>query len=91
MTAQYITDADGNRTGIILDLDTYQLLLQAQENLEDIRAAEAAKVELQRRQRVLEEANAAYTALRDDPEAWAAEQAERALHEGTLADGLEAY
>jgi hypothetical protein len=45
MPAQYITDADGNRTGIILDLDTYRQLLQAQEDLEDIRAAEAAKAD----------------------------------------------
>lgn len=45
MTPQYIMDADGNRTGIILDLDTYRQLLEAQEDLEDIRAAEAAKAD----------------------------------------------
>ena len=32
--------------------------------------------------------NAAYAALRSDPKAWKAEQAERALWDKTLADGL---
>lgn len=45
MTPQYITDADGNRAGIILDLETYRQLLQAQEDLEDVRAAEATKAD----------------------------------------------
>ncbi len=46
-------------------------------------------VELYRRQQILEQANAAYAALRADPEAWAEVQAERALWDATLADGLE--
>lgn len=33
--------------------------------------------------------NAAYAALRADPQAWARELAERAELDGTLADGLE--
>jgi hypothetical protein len=46
-------------------------------------------VELYRRQRLLEQANEAYAALRADPEAWQQELAERAAWDATLADGLE--
>lgn len=45
-------------------------------------------LELFRRQRILEQINADYAALRADPEAWAEELAERAAWEVTLADGL---
>lgn len=45
-------------------------------------------VETLRRVRVLEETNDAYAALRDDPKAWQAELAERALWEATLGDDL---
>lgn len=45
-------------------------------------------VELLRRQRILDQINADYAALREDPEAWAEELAERALWDVTLADGL---
>lgn len=45
-------------------------------------------VELYRRQRILQVANEGYAALRRDPEAWAEVQAERAVFDGTLADGL---
>jgi len=46
-------------------------------------------VERLRRESVLEQANAAYAALRADPGAWADEQEERAEWEATLSDGLE--
>jgi hypothetical protein len=42
---RYIVDAEGNRVSVILDLDTYQQLLEALEELEDIRAAEAAQAD----------------------------------------------
>lgn len=45
-------------------------------------------VEAYRRQCIFAQANAAYSALRSDPEAWAEELAERREWEGTLADGL---
>lgn len=41
-----------------------------------------------RRRLFLEEANAAYAVLRNDPEAWQNELAERAAWDVTLADGL---
>jgi hypothetical protein len=41
-----------------------------------------------RRKRILEQANAEYTAMRQDSAEWAAWQEEIAVGEATLADGL---
>ena len=46
-------------------------------------------IEQERRRRLFESADAAYKALRNDPLAWKEELAERALWEGTLADGVD--
>ena len=46
-------------------------------------------IELYRRQHILDAANAQYASLRADPEAWAEVEAERAIWDVTLADGLE--
>src|SRR5690606_25922560 len=40
---RFITDETGNRVAVILDLDRYAELLEAMEELEDIRAFDAAK------------------------------------------------
>jgi hypothetical protein len=53
-----------------------------------MQAALDEAVELLRRQRFLAEVNSGYARLRQDEAAWAEEQAERELWEGTLADGL---
>jgi hypothetical protein len=45
-------------------------------------------VEALRRQRFLEQVNAAYAAIRAKPRAWRAVQAERRAWDATLADGL---
>ncbi|HEY9853104.1 MAG TPA: ribbon-helix-helix protein, CopG family [Leptolyngbyaceae cyanobacterium] len=45
-------------------------------------------IEQYRRQKFLEEANQAYTALRNNSEAWASEIEEREAWDITLADGL---
>jgi len=45
-------------------------------------------VEHYQRDKFLDEVNAAYATLRNDPKAWKEEQAERALWDKTLADGL---
>lgn len=45
-------------------------------------------VEEYRRRTFFDQLNAGYAALRADPEAWAAEQAERAVFEQANADGL---
>jgi hypothetical protein len=41
---RYIVDEKGNRVGVLLDLDDYRRLLQEVEELESIRAYDAAKV-----------------------------------------------
>ncbi|MBI4494948.1 MAG: ribbon-helix-helix protein, CopG family [Chloroflexi bacterium] len=46
-------------------------------------------VEDYRRRRFFEQVDAAYAALRANPDEWQAELQERALLEGTLADGLD--
>jgi succinate dehydrogenase/fumarate reductase flavoprotein subunit len=49
----------------------------------------AKAVELYRRQRILERTNAAYAALRSDPQRWQEERDERELWDNTVADGIE--
>jgi PHD/YefM family antitoxin component YafN of YafNO toxin-antitoxin module len=38
---QFLTDAKGKRTGVVLDLATYERLREAEEELSDIRAYDA--------------------------------------------------
>lgn len=38
---QFLTDAKGKRTGVVLDLATYKRLREAEEDLADIRAYDA--------------------------------------------------
>jgi predicted DNA-binding protein len=45
-------------------------------------------IEHYQRDKFLDDVNTAYAALRNDPKAWKAEQAERALWDKTMADGL---
>jgi hypothetical protein len=40
---RYLTDADGNRIGVVLDMEAYQRLIQAAVELADIRAYVEAK------------------------------------------------
>jgi hypothetical protein len=39
---KYLTDSQGNRIGVLLDIDEYQRLLDAVEELESIRAHDSA-------------------------------------------------
>lgn len=55
---------------------------------ESMQAVLEKAVEAYRRRRFIEDLNASYAELRKDPIAWKAEQGERALWDGTLADGL---
>lgn len=48
----------------------------------------AQVVEAARRQRIVDQANAGWAALKADPEAWANYRREVALFEGAIADGL---
>ena len=38
---QFLTDANGKRTGVVLDLETYERLREAEEELADIHAYDA--------------------------------------------------
>jgi len=40
---RYIVDENGNQTGVILDMDAYRKILEDLEELESIRAYDAAK------------------------------------------------
>lgn len=40
---QYLTDRDGNRVKVVLDLEQFQQMLEELEELDDIRAYDAAK------------------------------------------------
>lgn len=60
----------------------------AHETHEPLPRVIARAVELYRRQRLLDETNAAFAALRADPQAWGVEQEERSAWEITLSDGL---
>jgi PHD/YefM family antitoxin component YafN of YafNO toxin-antitoxin module len=48
MEARYITDETGKRQGVILGIEEYERLLEALENLEDLRAADEALAEIER-------------------------------------------
>lgn len=61
----------------------------ARDSGESIQSIVAAAVEAYRRQRMFDEANAAWSAMQADPLVWQAELDERRLWEATLADGLE--
>ena len=42
-TEQFVIDGSGNKTAVLLDIDRYSELLEAQEELESIRAFDEAK------------------------------------------------
>jgi predicted transcriptional regulator len=63
-----------------------ELATKAGESMPD--TLERAIDALYRRQ-FLEDVNRAFAALRNDPKAWKAEQDERAILDGAIADGLE--
>lgn len=75
---------------------TVRISVHSKETLKKLAAESGRKmqavldeaVELYRRQRFLEEANAAFAALRADKQAWAAEQEERAAWDAAIAEGL---
>ena len=43
LSEQYLVDAEGNRIKVVLDLADYQRLLEALEELDDLRAYDEAK------------------------------------------------
>lgn len=43
LNERFLVDADGTRVGVLLDMQTYEQLLEALEEFEDILAYDAAK------------------------------------------------
>ena len=73
-----------------IDQQTHQVLRElARQSGESMPVILAKSIEQYRRKLILEEANAAYAVLRNDPKAWEEELQERAQWDATLADGLE--
>jgi predicted transcriptional regulator len=76
-------------TTVRITEDTHRALRElAQWTNEPMQQVLARAVEAYRREQLLHEVNASFAALRADPEAWAEEEADRALWDATLADGL---
>ena len=48
MEARYIVDENGKRTGVILSVEEYERMIEALEDLEDVRLYDEAKAALQR-------------------------------------------
>jgi hypothetical protein len=77
-------------TTVRVTAKTHQHLRElASETNESIQDIVAKAVEAYRRKWFIDQTNAAYAALRADPVAWAEIEAERAILDGALADGLE--
>jgi PHD/YefM family antitoxin component YafN of YafNO toxin-antitoxin module len=47
METSYVTDKNGERVGVILDIKEYERLLEAAEDLADLRAADEALREIE--------------------------------------------
>ena len=72
-----------------IERTTHEILRHlAQQSRRPMPAILRDAVEEYRRQQMIDQAEAAYAALHQDPKAWEQEQAERKLWEGTLADEL---
>jgi PHD/YefM family antitoxin component YafN of YafNO toxin-antitoxin module len=48
MEARYIVDENGKRTGVILSIEEYERMIEALEDLEDVKLYYEAKAALQR-------------------------------------------
>ena len=69
---------------------SHEVLRQLAEGAgQPMQAVLAQAIEHYRRKCFLEQSNAAFAALREDPKGWAEEQKERALWDSTLSDGLD--
>jgi hypothetical protein len=83
-----VPDQQTRRGGTVRVMEATQRTLRdlAQEMDKPIQEVVSIAVEAYRRQRLLEQTNAAYAALRADPEGWREELEERELWDNTLAD-----
>lgn len=48
MEAQFLTNASGERVGVILDMEEYRLLMRDREDLRDLRAADETLAAMER-------------------------------------------
>lgn len=79
------------------DTTSVRITREAHEKLQGMAEADGVSltdeldhiIEEQRRQRLFDQAEQAYTTLQEDAEAWTELEQEREELEGTLADGLE--
>ena len=44
-TDQFVVDASGNKSAVLIDIDRYEMLLEAREELDAIRAYDEAKMD----------------------------------------------
>jgi predicted transcriptional regulator len=65
-----------------------KLRVLAEQSGESMQQVLGQAVEAYRRQRIIAETNAAYSAIRNDPKTWSEAQQERVAWDVTLADGL---
>lgn len=80
----------GSTTTVRIGLEAHETLRQlSKETGQTAREVLERSLRAYRDQVLLDDTNAAYAALREDPEAWKQELAERAEWEATIADGLE--
>ena len=69
--------------------ETREMLRQlAADSGESMQSVLAKALEVHRRQQFLDQANRAYTRLRQDPAGWDEEQSERAVWDAVLADDV---
>ena len=73
----------------VSDISHQTLRMLSEHKKQSMQAVVDNAIETLRRQMMLEEANAAFQALKADPQAWQEELAERALWEQTLMDGVD--
>ena len=77
-------------TSIRIDEQALAVLRElARRQRQSIQTVLKQAIDSYRREKFIEEANAAFAALRSNPEAWNEEQQERQIWDHTTADGLE--
>jgi predicted transcriptional regulator len=77
-------------TSIRIDEQALAVLRQlARQQRQPVQTVLKQAIDSYRREKFLEDANAAFAALRSNPEAWSEEERERDLWDRTAGDGLE--
>ncbi|MFP3905351.1 MAG: hypothetical protein ACLFWB_13990, partial [Armatimonadota bacterium] len=93
----YMEDYSHDIGADIMDATTIRIDRDTHRQIKDLAAERGCSilqvvrelVKRERQERMLQETNEAYAALREDEHAWAQEQQERAAWDATLGDGLD--